>query len=162
MDQAISSISVVRDYINWIIETLEDLEKTGTLEELVTAYHYANLWYKDLDEQRKRLYKALDHMNKGVLPEKFADRDLDKIQLKSLSRSFYPITKLSASFHDKERGFEWLRENGDDALITETVNAGTLASHVKRMIEDEGIDPPEDIVKVNTYKITGSSKYTPK
>ena len=155
-------LDTLESHILTLKELLTECEDHGSLEDLVSTWWQISQQYKRLDNLKKELYIALDRLNKGVLPEKFADRDLDKIQIASLSRSFYPITKLSASFPDKEAGFAWLRENGDDALITETVNAGTLASHVKRMIEDEGIDPPEDIVKVNTYKITGSSKYTPK
>ena len=62
----------------------------------------------------------------------------------------------------KDKGFKWLRENGLGDLISETVNAGTLASAMRNMILDQGIEPPDDVIKVTTYKATSINKYTPK
>ena len=51
-------------------------------------------------------------------------------------------------------------EQGD--MIQETVNAGTLSAFIRNMILEQGIDPPEDIVKVSTYSTTSMVKYRPK
>ena len=88
--------------------------------------------------------------------------DLDLIRIPELARSFYPQTKYSAKVADKDKLAEWLREIGQDALITETVNSSTLAGFLKERLLEEGIDPPEEFVQLTTYKAIGSSKYAPK
>lgn len=118
--------------------------------------------HDQVDNQKKQLYKLKDWLDKSVMPQRLEDHDLDQIRIPEIARSFTPISKLSASFIDKEKGFAWLRERGAEDLIQETVNAGTLSAYVKNLQEEEGIDPPDDIVKVNMYYVTGINKYTPK
>ena len=101
-------------------------------------------------------------MDKFILPTKFDASDLDLIRIPELARSFYPTTKYSAKTLDKEELMKWLRDLGQDALISETVNSSTLAGFLKERMLEEGIDPPEEIVQLTTYKSIGSSKYTPK
>lgn len=118
--------------------------------------------YADLDKARKRIYAHVDALNKHHIPEMLENAEMDKIQLPDLGRSFYILTKNSCSMVDKDAAMSWLRDRGDGALIQETVNAGTLASYMKDLITNEGIDPPEELFKVSTYNTTGISKYTPK
>lgn len=118
--------------------------------------------HKALDGVAKQLYHVKDKLEKHTLPTRLESMDLDQIRIPDIARSFSVQDKMSASFLDKEKGFEWLRETGQGDLIQETVNAGTLTSFVRNMIVDEGLEPPDDIVKVSTYKTISISKYTPK
>ena len=45
---------------------------------------------------------------------------------------------------DKPVGFQWLREQGHGGLITETVNASTLAAFAKNMMDTEGKELPHE------------------
>ena len=130
--------------------------------EIAAFYFYLKEAHSELEVQRKRVGKNVEFINKGLFPEKLSMMDLDKVQVPELERSFYILTKTSASMIDKERGFDWLRQRGSNSLIQETVNAGTLASFMKDLMVNEGIDPPDDIFKVSTYNTIGMSKYKPK
>ena len=44
---------------------------------------------------------------------------------------------------NKDEAYAWLRKNGLDALIVETVNASTLSAAGKAMIEEKGKELPE-------------------
>lgn len=143
------------------VQRLKESEKLP-IEELLEKYQIMKERYDELDSARKLLFRQLDRLNKQVLPAKFEDRGVDKIQLRNLARSFYRLTKHSASMPDKEKGYEWLRDNNAEHLITETVNSGTLASFLKEHLEGGGEDPPEEAIRMNTYQIIGSSKYTPR
>jgi len=56
-------------------------------------------------------------------------------------------TRFVASIKPDMKGeaWDWLRKNGLDALIVETVNASTLSAAGKKMIEDEGKELPEHL-----------------
>lgn len=137
-------------------------DKTVPLEDLVTALFLLKQHYDDLDKAVKRFYHVKDALDKFLVPERLAEAGLDQIRVPEIARSFSILDKMSASMVDKEKGFEWLRANGLGDLISETVNAGTLASAMRNMILDQGIDPPPEIIKVTSYKATSVNKYTPK
>lgn len=132
------------------------------LSELATFYFELKQAYDALDAERKRIYKVVDELSKFRIPERLEREGIDKIQVPEIERSFYVLTKYSASMVDKESAMEWLRDRGDEALIQETVNASTLASYLKDLLIEEGIDPPEELFKFSTYNTTGMSKYKPK
>jgi len=148
--------------INLVEEEFNKLRDTGNLVECAIALYNVKDLHATLDEQTKRLYHVKDLFEKNVVPTIMLNTDSTKISIDSIGRTFSVQQKYSASFIDKELGFGWLRERGDGDMITTTVNAGTLASYVKEMVLEQGIDPPEEIVKFSTYYTIGITKYTPK
>lgn len=141
--------------------------KGASLKDACVAYFELKKAYDGLEAQRKKLYSQLDFLSKSVIPEKFEDEGIDKLQIPEVEHSFYPLRKMTASLvagedGTKEAAMKWLRENGLGELISETVNAGTLASAIKSMIEETAKEPPAGVVKVNTYSTVGFSKYKPK
>ena len=134
----------------------------GNLVDALKFFYYFDTQYDALDKARKQVYAILDSMNKGVLPAMFDASGQDLARVPELGRSFYPTTKYGARVADKEKLYEWLRENNGADLIQETVNASSLAGFLKTMSLDQGIDAPPEVAELTTYKIIGSSKYTPK
>ena len=163
---SISQISQAGDIIDPEIKHNINIEVDAIagapIDEILTYFVNLKAAYDALEKKRKEIYHALDRINKGVIPERLAEIGTDKVRVPELGMSFYILTKLSASLIDKEKGMEWLRENGGEDLINDTVNASSLSGFVKSMIEDQGMDPPPEIVRVNLYNQTGMSKYTPK
>jgi len=156
------ALRVLNDLGTHLSASIDDIEKTGDLQTLLRAFYRAKIGYKSLEEALKVIYHLKDRLDKNVVPQRIEDSGFDKVQVAAIGQSFYPLVKYSASIIDKSKGFDWLRANGAGELITETVNAGTLASFCKDMIENENKEPPSDIFIVTPYKITGISKYTPK
>lgn len=65
-------------------------------------------------------------------------------------------TRASAIAGDKDELYTALRQNGHGDIITETVNANTLSSTVKGLIEDNEDTLPDWLVgKVNVFEKTG-------
>lgn len=110
----------------------------------------------------REVNKTVERYSKQVIPTSMDDAGVDMVRLPFLSRSFYPVTKHSASMVDKDAGMVWLRENGGEDLIQPAVNASSLASFLKELLMESGVEPPPEVMKLNIYRITGSSKYTPK
>lgn len=145
-----------------VTKAVNDTEDNPDLVAVLKVYHALDTHYKALDAIRKDIYKALDKMDKFILPTKFEANGTDLVRIPELARSFYPTTKYSAKVVDKEKLYAWLREVGQSDVITETVNASTLAGLLKDMTLNQGIDAPEDVALLTTYQSIGSSKYTPR
>lgn len=166
MSQAITDLLQMGLHLKAIVANLtrekDKVLASGKIADILTFYHTLDTAYGALDKQRKAIYKELDFLNKSSIPEALEATGLDKVRVPALGRSFYIVPKMSASILDKEKGFEWLRANQGGELITETVNAGSLAAFLKHMMTEEAKDPPSDVFKVTPYNTTGSAKYTPK
>lgn len=145
-------------------EYLKKVEDDLSLKpaDMAKAYWAVCNLHDDLKKQLTRLYHVMNALDKAVLPKLFEHHGLDMVRIPELGRSFSIRQMTTASMLDKEQAMEWLRENGHGDLIQETVNAGTLASFIRNMILEEGIEPPEELFKVSTYKTIGSNKYNPK
>jgi len=59
---------------------------------------------------------------------------------------------------DKDAGLNWLRANGHEGIIIETVNSSTLSAFAKSQLEEEGVDLPDDIFKIGTSPYTSITK----
>ncbi len=57
--------------------------------------------------------------------------------------------RWSCSIIDKPRGYQYLRDNKQGGMITETVNAMTLGAWARSEVEDKGIEPPAEIFKTS-------------
>lgn len=138
------------------------LEKETDIKNVCTAWLRLKEQYGRLDDARKRVYHALDKMDKHVVPSALERAGLEKVQIPELARSFYISVKHSASMVDKDKGIKWLKKSGHADLVQETVNAGTLCAFLREYALETGKEPPEGLFTMNSYNTTGSSKYTPK
>lgn len=161
MEQITSALlAVALDGESWLGEVKTD--KAVKPADIAIALFFLKDAYGKLDETTKRLYHVHNSLDKNVLPERLIEADLDAIRVPEIARSFSLRDNTTASMLDKEKGFEWLRSIGQGDLIQETVNAGTLASFCRNMLLEQGVEPPADVIKVNTYKSVSINKYTPK
>jgi hypothetical protein len=155
------SISMLVTSVKKLVDDLRDDATANSATAATVLFHIKNT-HASLDKTVKMLYAVKDLLDKTVVPAKMEADGVDMVRVPELARSFSKQTKYSASFIDKEKGFEWLRDIGQGDIIQETVNAGTLASFCRNLILEQGVDPPEDVVKVTTYDAIGINKYTPK
>ena len=145
---------------NWAKEAHEN--KAVKPVEIGVSLFNIKAMYEVIDTAVKVIYHTKDFLDKAVMPQRLSDAGLDMIRVPEIARSFSVLTKTSASMVDKEKGYQWLRDNNLGDLIVETVNAGTLASAMRNMESEMGFLPPEDIIKVSTYNVTSINRYTPK
>ena len=160
------AVQVLTD-LNELIDEAEGavntVVKSGDLAKLLVVYFRYTEFYSALDALRKRAYHIGDGMSKASVPEAIEKSGMDLVRVPEVARSFYPTIKYTASIvGDKGEAFEWLRKDGAEELITETVNAGTLSAYFKEKMLNEGTEPPEELFKFSSYTVTGMSKYTPK
>lgn len=161
------AIKMVDDAADDISRKLDDM-LNGDGIAIVPVADVAKLFFalkmkhEELDTARKRISKTLDYLDKHVIPSSLEHEGTDMIRVPEIKRSFGIRNMTTASMIDREAAFKWLRENGHGDMVQETVNAGTLASFARNLMLEEGIDLPNDIFKVNSYRKTGVTQYKPR
>lgn len=109
-----------------------------------------------IENVTKPLGELRERLKVEIVPARFEDEDTTSLTLDSGHRVTV-AQKLNVSMRDKDKGKEWLRNNGLDALIVETVNSQTLTAAARQRME-EGLDMPDDIFSVNTVALTSITK----
>lgn len=148
------------DAEDWLEKIRED--KSIKPADMAKMYYAMDTFYDEIKAQLTRIYNVVNAVDKAIFPALLEHHGLDMVRVPELKRSFSVKQMTSASMIDKEGGITWLREQGHGDLIQETVNAGTLASFFRNMMLEQGIDPPEEFFKINSYRTMTSAKYTPK
>lgn len=95
-----------------------------------------------IGEAVTELNKLRQELQTQIVPELF-----QRANVSSLTVDDNRVTisaKLSVVMTDKVGGMEWLKANDLGDLIQETVNAQTLAASIRKLMEDKGIEPPDD------------------
>lgn len=132
--------------------------KRMNIEDVLRFWHFNGDAYEAMDKERKRLYAALETLSRVSIPEIMGEKKVRTVTLDDVGFRFTVSQRFSASMPDKERGKEWLRSNGLGDIIQETINAQTLSSAIKKMIEDDGKDPPAELFTTNYMSYTSATK----
>lgn len=107
---------------------------------------------KELDAQAKELTTEIERLDLA-LSDAMAEQEVDKFSRNG--STFYLNTRLYASpaAGRKDELFQALKDNGYGAIVTETVNANTLASFVKEQMEENNEEIPAWLSeKISTYE----------
>lgn len=116
--------------------------------DLVRFYANASEEADVMRETMGALAKLEKDLSYGAIPTCFDTHGIQNVRvngygLVSLNR------RWSCSILDKPKGYQYLRDNGQAGMITETVNAMTLGAWAREEVEDKGAEPPDDIFKTS-------------
>jgi len=131
----------------------QDSDVEGTIKKLIEV----NGFYQDISEIEKRAKKLLTNLKQVVVPTLFEEKDVKTISMKGYRFTVTQTYRASIQGGMKEDAFAWLRENELGDLITETVNAQTLSSAAKALL-DEGIDLDPDLFNAYYQNNTSITK----
>jgi|GEM_PF-5192136 len=141
---------------------IKDMAKDGDLPEACRGYKALDDAYKGMDTSRKAVYAQLESISRQVIPELLAEAGVTNItvQIGDLSYRFGKSQRVNFSIlpEKKETAFDWLRANGGDAIIQETVNAGTLSTFGKDFLKAKGMDLPDNLFAMSTLIYTSVTK----
>lgn len=141
---------------NKLIGMTQEIVGSGLdTNDLIRVFYETREQHEGLDESRKRFNAIIAELGSKTLPERFQAEGIKTVKLEDVGRVNVAYRK-SASLVDKVAGMEWLRENHPD-IITETVNAQTLAAFVSSEFIEKNMDPPE-FVKYSTSPYTSITK----
>lgn len=128
--------------INDVEEDLNRIRKMS-LEEAAVFYTIFRAEFDYLDEVRNKWASVKEQLSSKIMPEIFEQSQQDQsIKLKT-GLTVTVSYKTLASIKDKPGAYKWLEENDLGDLIQPTVNASTLASVAKGLIEENQSLPPE-------------------
>tara|TARA_R110000751_G_scaffold196938_1_gene302114 strand:- start:348 stop:803 length:456 start_codon:yes stop_codon:yes gene_type:complete len=103
-------------------------------------------------------YKALlDNYKKIIVPAFFQERGIGPIVVDAMRFSVSTSSRTSIPAKNKPAAYQWLRDNGLEDLITETVNSGTLSATGKSLLED-GIEMPGELFEYYAFENTSMTK----
>lgn len=101
-------------------------------------------------EQASKLLKGLKNkLSYEVIPKIMEERKIDSIRYDG--RLFINSVRLNVSIPEEmqEKGYGWLRDQGLGSIIKESANVKTLSSVVGDYIQETGITPPDDVMKIH-------------
>jgi len=118
---------------------------------LVAAMYAIQQRKEKLEEDLKELNKEFDFLRITKIPGCMEEEGVQRITVAGIGRvSLTSDMHVSVKAEQRERFFEWLRDNGRGDLIQDTVNASTLKAAVKKMFAN-GEEIPEDLLNVSPF-----------
>lgn len=134
IEQAFDKLADIEIGFNTIRDSVSKIKKM-TLPDAASEYVKIKELHDAYDEIGKILSETVTLLKGEVLPGMF-DRDgLTSFNTKDGYRvTVSMMTRCNMT--DKINGMRWLRENGLSDIVTETVNASTLAATARTMLED--------------------------
>lgn len=135
--------------------------RAGQLTEACRGYKSLKDAYDWFDAERKKIYEKLEGISRATIPEMLEEEDVSNVTLdygEGLKYRFGKTQRVSCSMPDKEGGMAWLRENGGEGLIQETVNASSLSSFAKDYSKEKGADLPPEFFKTTSMVYTSVTK----
>jgi hypothetical protein len=159
--ETLERLTFVCGYLTGVAGAVRDDTNTAvaTNDHVEVIRHYAAL--RNATKQIKEARAALDEMEERLSREQVPDvmrahgirtTTIEGVGRVSLSN------RWSCSMVDKEAGIDWLRGNGHDSLIQETVNSSTLAAFAKDMSIEHGIDLPDALFRTSIMTFTSITK----
>lgn len=126
--------------------------------EQLAHYYRLKMAREAIDARMKELTKLHQHQQYNVMPKMMINANIRTFTDEGLGIRFGLSSRYSAKMLDKEKGFEWLRSEGQGALIQETVNAQTLGAFAGRYIDETGEELPDDVFEVKQVVYTTTTK----
>lgn len=143
------AIRYLEEQLHWLEEYVKENWDEWNLDQKAAAYVRVQNFQKriaaDSAPLKKHINRLRDQVGGQWLVQAMDDSGLTTISTKA----GYRVTQSQRLFasikaDSKTEAQQWLHINGLGELITTTVNAHTLSSAFKSMIEDENKEPPED------------------
>jgi len=124
---------------------------------LIEHYDQTRRVVELIKEARKALDEIEESMSRTHVPEAMKAAGVKTITVIGVGRVTIS-NRFSCSIIDKVGGYGWLRENGHEGLIQETVNSSTLGAFARNLIEEEGKELPSEYFKTGTMAYTSITK----
>lgn len=145
----------------------DKIKSDQSLTDALILYYEFKTTVEALNDALKPYNKMKQFLQYTYLVEIMNREDVKTTTVDSLGFRFTKSNKLNAKPNpnsdlspDELRSVihDWLRENGGDSLIKETVNAQALSSFAKSYMVDEGKDLPEELFEVSTTSSISMTK----
>ncbi len=154
-----NAIEYLRQYNEYLerqaLNTDKKLTPMDAMRLMDTVFRHKELVSEHVKSPIEKVY---DKIRFALVPEVFADNDVTTLTVEGIGRcnimDDIQVAIMGDNKEDKEvhkqAFYEWLRNNELEDIITQTVNAQTLAAFVRRQLQSkDGLKLPFDHIKVN-------------
>lgn len=101
--------------------------------------------------QKTVIQKKYDFLSIAVIPDLMDEQGVETMKIAGVGRlQVSSDINCSVPAPNKEAVQKWLRDNGHDALVQETINSSTFKAFIKERMREEK-DYPKDLIKVNPF-----------
>lgn len=147
----------IKDVITTLAEAVPDVfiryeQLKDNLPELLTFYRQLKTANSEIEKLIKLLKELQENLSHKLIPDLMESQKTDNLGTGGYTFSLGVRTFANISMLQREKGLQWLRDNGYSALISENVNSKTLSSAIADYIEREGLVPPEDAITLHQQK----------
>lgn len=104
---------------------------------------------EEIDVEWKPLAAELDELRLKLIPEAMAEQDIRSLTIEGVGRVQLAMD-LYATITNKHEGYEWLKANGYEGLVTEYAQPSTFKAAVKLAIKD-GQQFPEELFSITPF-----------
>lgn len=106
---------------------------------------------------KSRFGEIYKRMKEEIVPKKFMEQGVTSISVNGYRYTVSQQSRVSIQKGQREAAYNWLKSNGLEDLITQTVNASTLSATAKSLAE-EGVDMPDDVFNTFTFDNTSVTR----
>ena len=137
------------------IDAMKASLSTATYNELVGAMLRCQENHKRLKDETADAWGEVCVVARQIIPERMEADQIQNITVilpDGSKKQLLVIDQVSVKTpaENKSALYEWLSDHDAEALITETVNASTLAAYVRQQMK-AGDEYPVDICEVSSY-----------
>lgn len=126
---------------------------------MARAFVVLHRMVEKIDNDLKPIFRTFEEYKTQHLPKVYEDSGVTSLPLAEGYRVGVAQTlRASIRKDQKDAAYQWLRENGLDDLITSTVNASSLSSTARIMLEEDNKELPTDIFNVALMATTSVTK----
>jgi hypothetical protein len=126
-------------------DTAEAIEH-GNIQEAVTYFSQLRDTIQGLQIKMSALQSHIDTLSHELMPTMFLNANVKSIKVVDIGTATIN-DRWSAKMLNRDACMSWLRGSGNDGLIIQTVNAGTLGAFAKNMATD-GKPLPQELFQV--------------
>lgn len=154
LKEAINQLQKAVEKTAVFFESLDPTNVPLLLDSYRAIHEQADL----LDNLNKITQEIKRRLSYETIPAQFESMGIDSIKSKGRLYSIGVRLNASIPLDKRDAGYQWLRDNGLDSLITPTVNSKSLSSAVTKYIEANGLEPSEECMTVHKQTYTAIRK----
>ena len=159
-EEKLANFKAMIDSINQTaIDAEGEMEKvikcdTPTVLSLLQEIRHYDENLKYLKSRFGELHKR---MKEEIVPKKFTEQGVSSMTVNGYRFTVSASSRTSIQKDKKDAAYDWLRDNGLEDLITETVNSSTLSATARDLMS-EGVDLPDDVFNIYSFDNTSITK----
>lgn len=155
-DRLLKGIALFEELNRTLREEAAAVVGRGDHLEILHFFYILGELYDSLGDMKKGYGALYDGFSQNDVPDVLRGQGVKNITIEIPgvgNRRIQMSNRWSCSIIDKDKGFQWLRENSLGDLIKPSVHADTLTATAKNLMEESGKEMPADIFKtsINTF-----------